>query len=187
MRLWTRQVPEVWQEIEENGVYFVREAYVVEKNDTIADFYLSLYQWYTKAARNYISIPEEYLYPIWLSVSEEKMLQPVENTVILEVEIPDGHFVLCNFDNWGYRVNYWYIPTSAEDEKKHRAELEKFGIASENSLMLSDKGNFYPLLKRKIAQSWDRVFEILPGSDPEIVATAWEIRKEWVKEVRFYE
>ena len=68
--LWTRQVPQVWEELETTGVYRVKEEYIRAKNDTISDFYLGLYRWYTNEARKYIEMSRELLYPIWLCVSE---------------------------------------------------------------------------------------------------------------------
>lgn len=185
--LWTRQVPEVLEELKRSGRYFCKEEYIRQKNDTMSDYYLKLYEWYTREARKYISIPEGFKYPIWFSTEEEMMLQPMENTVILKAEIPDDRFLICNMEGWGYRVNYWYVPLNAEDRKRHEEELEKYGIVNEDDLMLTDKGNFYPLIKRKIQDSWSRIFTVSPLNKQEVAATAWELRAEWVKEVRRYE
>ncbi len=114
------------------------------------------------------------------------MLQPVENTVILELEIPRENFLVCSMDCWGYRVNYWYIPLDQEDEENHKKELKRLCIPSEDALVLTDKGNFYPLLRRKIIQSWQRVFTLPPKNKQDEVATAWEIRREWIKDERLY-
>ena len=117
MRFWTRQHEAVWDELQKTGQYIVKKEYIEEKNDTISEFYLKLYEWYTKAARKYIDIPEDLKYPIWLSVSEDMMLQPTEHAIIFEVEIPEGEYLICNFDKWGYRVNYFYVPLDEADEK----------------------------------------------------------------------
>ncbi|SHK36191.1 DUF3841 domain-containing protein [Hespellia stercorisuis] len=185
--LWTRQLPQVWEELQEKGVYRVKEEYIVLKNDTIADYYLELYRWYTREAGKYLELEPEEQYPVWLSLDEGNMLQPTENTVILKLEIPRNQFLFCNTDAWGYRVNYWYIPTDDEDAKKHEAELKRYGIHSDDEIILTDKGNFYPALKRKITDSWERVFTLKTDKKEMMVATAWEIRREWVKEVRRYD
>ena len=88
MRFWTRQHEAVWDELQKTGQYIVKKKYIEAKNDTISEFYLKLYEWYTKAARKYIDIPEDLKYPVWLSVSEDMMLQPTEHAIIFEVEIP---------------------------------------------------------------------------------------------------
>lgn len=184
--LWTRQVPQVLEELNTTGSYRVKKEYIIQKNDTIADFYLDLYKWYTTHARSYIEIPRNLEYPIWLSVDEDNTLQPTENTVILKAEIPNDKFIIANMDAWGYRVNYWYIPLDEEDAKKHKAELLRYGIHEEDSLISTDKGNFYPLLRRKITDSWERVFTLPPEKCDMMVATTWELKKEWISEVRTY-
>ena len=185
--LWTRQVPQVWNTLREHGIYRCKEEYIRKKNDTISEYYLELYRWYTREAGKYITIPEGSQYPIWLSVSEDMMLQPVENTVILKIEAPLNSVLLCNNDAWGYRVNYWYVPTDKADEEKHRMELSRYGIHSDDELIKSHKGNFYPHLRRKIERSWSRVFTQTNIEETMLVATMWELRREWVKEVRIYE
>lgn len=187
MTLWTRQVPQVWEELEKNGIYHVKEEYIRAKNDTIADYYLELYRWYTGEARKYVSIPQELKYPVWLCVTDENMLQPAKDTVILRLEVPKEQVVIANMEAWGYVVNYWYVPLNEEDAKKHAAELKRYGITEEDTLISTSKGNFYPTLKRKILSSWGRVFTMPPANNNDAVATIWEIRRDWVKEVWYYE
>lgn len=183
---WTRQAQAVEEELCANGVYRVKKEYIEKKNDTIAEFYLKLYRWYTAEASKYISVSGEY--PIWLSLSEDNMLQPVENTVILEVEIPSDKYLLCNYDAWGYIVNYFYVPLDEEDKLRHIADLKRYGIGSDDQLLLTNKGNFYPIQKREVLQSWSRAFTLKPRSLVDgLVATTWEIRKEWVREIRHFE
>lgn len=184
--LWTRQVPEVWEELQTSGIYRVKEEYIHKKNGSIADYYISLYRWYTHEARKYIEIPDYLEYPIWMCLSEETMLQPTDNTVILKLEIPEEKVVMCNMEAWGYVVNYWYVPLNAVDERRHVEELERYGIKEEDELISTSKGNFYPMLKQKIKDSWGRVFTMPPANNNNAVATVWEIKKEWVKEVRQY-
>ena len=182
---WTRQAAAIEEELEKNGIYRAKKEYIEKKNDTISEFYLRLYRWYTKEAAKYIETSGEY--PIWLSLSEDNMLQPVEGTVILEVEIPADRYLLCNYDAWGYIVNYFYVPLDEADRVRHTNELRRYGIGSDDELLLTNKGNFYPLLKREVQQSWSRAFTLKPGNmEMGLVATAWEIRKEWVREIRHY-
>lgn len=185
--LWTRQVPEVWQELQASGVYRVKKEYIQKKNGSIADYYLSLYRWYTYEAGKHIRIPEGLEYPIWLCGSEETMLQPIEDTVILKLEVPKEKVLLCNMDAWGYVVNYWYVPLDEEDARKHAEELARYGIREEDELISTSKGNFYPLLKQKIQNSWGRIFTMPPAKEEDAVYTIWDIRREWVKEVQNYD
>lgn len=185
--LWTRQVPQVWDALQHDGIYRCKEEYIRQKNGTISEYYLELYRWYNREAKKHCAVCQDTQYPIWLSLDEELMLQPVENTVILRVEAPADKVLLCNNDAWGYRVNYWYVPVDKADEQRHYAELTRYGIHSDDELIKTHKGNFYPLLRRKIERSWSRVFTQMNVGNDMLVATMWELRKEWVKEVRFYE
>ena len=58
MIAWTRQTPQVWDELQSTGSYHVREAYIRSKNGPISDYYLELYRWYTLRCRSYLTIPE---------------------------------------------------------------------------------------------------------------------------------
>lgn len=83
-------------------------------------------------------------------------------------------------------VNYWYVPLNKEDEEKHDKELKKNGIADESALYMSHKGNFYSLLRNKIIKSWNRIFETSPTQNIITQATLWEIKKEWIVDIKLY-
>lgn len=185
--VWTRQVPQVWEELQQTGVYVVQDAYVREKNGAISDYYIGLYRWYTEQCRRYLHIPAHLELPIWLALTEKGRLPLTEGTISLTLEIPRGQMCILDYDKWGYRVNDWYVPLDAQDELRHNEELRRCGIANEALLIMSDKGNYYPQLRQKIIRSWERLFT-QPSPDPDCnVGTVWELRREWVKEVQFYE
>lgn len=181
--VWTRQHPAVLEELERTGRYLTREEAIRAKNGDMADFYLELYRWYARVGERYVPRPADAQYPVWVSLSQDSMLQPVEGTVVLTLSVPEDALLITDMERWGYRVNQWYIPLDAEDEKRHNAELERYGIASEGALIDSDKGNFYPLLRSKIIKSWDRLFTCPPRPGDMAQATLWELQREWVREV----
>ena len=142
--LWTRQVSEILDDIKECDVYKVKEEYIRKKNDTISDYYLKLYKWFTGEAKKYTDAKGDY--PIWLSVADEFRLRPVEGTVTLRLRVPSKEVLLCIYDAWGYTVNYFYVPLDEADKARHKDELTKNGLVSDYELFLTAKGNFYPLL-----------------------------------------
>jgi len=186
MRLWTRQHVSVWEEIMKVGCYFAKKEHIELKNDTISDYYLELYHWYIRRAEKIVPRERNDQYPIWASTSYKDRLQVVEDTYLLELEVPEDCVVVTDFDKWGYVVNYWYVPEDKEDERKHNEELEKMGIGDESAIVMGHKGNFYPLLRDKILKSWDRIFEIEKHDCVMTQATLWEIKKEWVIKVENY-
>lgn len=182
--VWTRQHPAVWEELERTGRYIAREEAIRAKNGgmgEMSEFYLRLYRWYTREGGRFVPRPADVEYPVWVSLSRESMLQPVEGTVVLTLEVPEEKLLITDMERWGYRVNQWYIPTDPEDEKRHNEELRRYGIASEGALIDSDKGNFYPLLRSKIVKSWDRLFTTPPRPGDMAQAAVWELRREWVE------
>ena len=184
--LWTRQVSEILDDIKECGVYKVKEEYIRKKNDTISDYYLKLYKWFTGEAKKHVDVKGDY--PIWLSVADEFRLRPVEGTVTLRLRVPSKEVLLCNYDAWGYTVNYFYVPLDEADKARHKEELTKNGLVSDDELFLTSKGNFYPLLKREVVNSWERIFTLKPTDLKAcLVAVTWEIKKEWIEEVEYYE
>ena len=184
---WTRQVPQVWDEIQQTGRYLVLEEYVRAKNAEISDYYIELYRWFTEEARKRIDMPEEARFPIWLALCEEQRLAPASDTISLTLELPESSVMIVDYDKWGYRVNHWYVPLDADDERAHNEELERYGIGNEAALITGQQGNFYPALKRKIQASWSRVFDP-PNPRMDLnVGTIWEIRREWVKDVEVYD
>ncbi len=180
---WTRQVPQVMEEIERTGRYVVREEYVRAKNDTISDYYLGLYRWYTHGCRRLVDIPADADLPIWLALTPSGRLGMVEGTVSLTLAVPRDHLFVLDYDKWGYRVNDWYVPSDEADEQRHNEELARMGVTNESLLFTSEKGNFYPALRRKIEASWQRVFSSANEDMEKNVGTIWEIRKEWVVDV----
>jgi len=177
-RVWTRQHPAALRALEETGVYRANAAAVRKKNGAIADYYLDLYDWYIRRAERRVPRPLGTEYPIWLFLDRESRLPPVENGVTLELEIPRRLIVVTDTERWGWRVNYLYVPRDAADLERHRRELERNGIVNETALIQTGKGNFYPLLRREITASWERMFE------PPVSAaqgTVWELRREWLR------
>lgn len=186
VRLWTRQHAGVLDIIERNGAYRAKKEYIMLKNDNISDYYLKLYDWYIKHAEKIVPRPDDAVYPIWFSTSPDMMLQPTEDTISMEIETERRFVVFSDFEKWGYVVNYWYVPLSKEDEIRHDEELKKYGIGDESALYMSHLGNFYPVLRNKIINSWNRIFEISDKTDSITQATMWEIRKEWIVNINLY-
>ena len=185
--VWTRQVPQVWDEIQRTGRYLVLEEYVRAKNLEISDYYIELYRWFTEEARKRVEMPDDAKFPIWLALCEEQRLPEAPNTISLTLEVPDEVLMIVDYDKWGYRVNHWYVPLDADDERAHNEELARLGIGNEAALITGEAGNFYPHMKRKIQASWSRVFDA-PNERIDLnVGCIWEIRSEWVKEVEVYD
>lgn len=186
VKAWTRQVPQVWDELQRTGRYLVLEEYVRAKNAEISDYYIELYRWLTEMCRSRVNIPDDAKFPIWLALTEEQRLPAAPDTMSLTLEVPEDVLFVLDYDLWGYRVNLWYVPRDAADEKAHNEELKRYGIGNEAALITGELGNHFPAIKRKIQNSWMRTLEA-PNPRADLnVGVIWEILPEWVQEVEMY-
>ena len=181
MIFYTRQAPQVLEKLRNNGRYVVREEYVREKYTTITGHYAPLYRRLTSYARGRVFIPDDALYPVWLSPEGTDAVPPDEDSVFLKLDIPDGFYILANNEAWDFMINHLYFPLDKEDELAHEAELERYGISSPSSLVSGSTGNFYPVLRQKVLKSWERIYTVMPSDANMIVGLAWELRSEWLR------
>lgn len=181
MIFYTRQAPQVLKELRRSGRYIVSGDYIRMKYTTITDHYAPLYRRLTSYARGKVFIPDDALYPVWLSPEGTDALPPDEDSVFLELDIPDGFYILANNEAWDFMINHLYFPLDKEDEIAHEAELERYGISSPSSLVNGSAGNFYPALRQKVLQSWERIYTQEPADPDMIVGLAWELRLEWLR------
>ena len=184
IKVWTRQSEKILQELESSGRYIVKKEYIQEKMENHAGLYLDVYNWYAQKAQKISPKPDDVIFPIWVSVTESTRLGASEGNVFLELEVEKKDLIIINENKWGYVVNYMYIPKDDQDEAEHDALLEKYQT-HDTAAYLSP---FYPVIKSKIIKSWDRVFEDadIPVINNDMTGTLWEIRKEWIKDITFW-
>jgi hypothetical protein len=176
-KVWTRQHKAVLDEIKENNIYRVKERYIRKKLDTCADIYLDVYRWLRNEAGKRMEIPDKAKYPIWLTTQEELKLPMAEGFVFFELEIPADEIMIFDMLKWDYIVNYLYLPTDDKDRKEFKEKLEKYNISVESDIYLQD---FYPMLKKEMTKSWERLFDKdIKLSDQE-VGICWELKEEWI-------
>ncbi len=180
MIFYTRQDPGVLTELTENGYYRVKEEYVRQKYTTITDHYASLYRRLTSYARGKTYIPDEAIFPIWLSPEGTDAIPESDGSVFLKLDIPEGHYILANDEVWDYMINHLYFPEDKADELAHEAELSRYGISSPSALISGSAGNFYPILRQKVLKSWEKIYTVKPNDPNHIVGLTWELRSEWL-------
>ena len=181
MIFYTRQSSQVLEELLTNGRYVVKEEYIREKYTTITDHYAPLYRKLTSYARGKVYIPDDALYPVWLSPEGTDAIPPSEGSVFLKLDIPDGYYILANNEAWDFMINHLYFPLDKKDELNHESELARYGISSPSSLVNGSAGNFYPVLRQKVLKSWERIYTMMPSDPNMIVGLSWELRHEWLR------
>ena len=176
--VWTKQNENVVKELEKTGRYTAKKKYISKDLDKHSYLVLEVYDWLVRNTPNNSQKPYDAEYPIWVSLKKEATMLPGEGTVILELKIDPSLITMININKWGTILNYSYIPKDKEDAKNHQQFLEQYGVSSNTKAYMSQ---FYPQIKRKIIDSWSRLFDdsIILGND-ESYGNIWEVRKEWI-------
>lgn len=179
--IWTKQNENVVKELERTGRYTAKKEYILKDLDRHAYLVLEVYDWLVKNTPNTFRKPYDAEYPIWVSLKKEATMLPSAGTVILELKLDPSLITMINIDKWGTILNYSYIPKDKQDAENHRQLLEQYGVSSDTKAYMSQ---FYPQIKRKIIDSWSRLFDdsIILGND-ERYGNIWEVRKEWITQI----
>ena len=184
--LWTRQDIKSLDDIKKYGVYKVQREYIEEQHDEVADHYIKLYKWFTQAASKIVTKPSDVEFPIWCSISSENMLRPIEGTVAYVLEVNSWDVIYFDGGKWDYVLNHHYIPKDYNDTIQYKNEMEARGFKDTFSFIEGKYANFYPLEKKRIIDSWVRIFEIEDWNIFNVQANIWEIRPEMIKDIIHY-
>lgn len=186
MILWTIQSKEVYELIEETGVYhcdFSKSAFT---------HCVKQYNWLAEQMKKRMGEPPEGVsYPVWAMYKwEDKRKKPDlrrerwsnghkgEHFVCMEIDIPDNKVLLSDFDGWSVIL----LDGLISDTENESIVLEK----RYNNLSKNEKW-------KMMIENWERVFDITPFENDWIIrgssiqATFWELRIEDIRNVRFFE
>lgn len=177
--LWTRQDERMLNDLEKQGVFYVKKSYIEAKNEQLSSYYLPLYDWFVKAASKRIPHPVEHSgYPIWCSISEEYMLRGIAGNILLQLAIDPKRIIYFDSPKWDMVLNHMYIPKDENDAKAFDELLKNRGVKNSFCLLDDSHARFYPDLRRKLIDSWERIFEINEWNIFFVQANIWEIRPE---------
>lgn len=176
VKVWTKQHADILSDLENNDRYIVKREYIQQKMEEHAGLYLEVYSWYRKAAEKIVPAPSDVDYPIWVSLNENEKIGNSDGNVLLEVEVDEDVLITMDIDKWGRIVNYMYIPKSKTDEIEHDKMLAAYNTDDSSAYM----SPFFPIIKKKIQKSWDRLFDDSYTLSDMRVGTLWELKKEWI-------
>lgn len=176
VKVWTKQHANILIDLEKNGRYIVKKEYIQQKMGEHAQLYLEVYNWYRKSAEKIVPVPSDVEYPVWVSLSESEKIGNSDGNVMLEIEVDENILITMDMDKWGRIVNYMYIPKDNDDQVVHDKLLDSYNTND----CLAYMSPFFPIIKKKIQKSWDRLFDDSFSLTPVRVGTLWEVRKEWI-------
>ena len=187
MILWTMQPIEVWNIIQDTGVYHCDPV----KSTMLKLELVEEYEWLIRQMKKRIGLPPKGVaYPVWAWYAQNgKHRKPDlrserwgyglgnKQYACIEFEIPDDLVLLSDFDVWHIVLNNGLISETEEEDTRQEAYFESLSPEAQ---------------KEYREENWERVFDVTPFNNHWITrgdwvqATVWELRKEMIRGVRFF-
>ena len=182
IRLYTSQASAVCDAIRRDGVCFSREEYVRRKYGESAPVFLTAYRWYAQEAARIVPPPAGAEFPYWAFADPRGVAQNDEGCT-LTLDVPTREAVFFDMYDWYRVLQMKYMGEDECDERAFARELSLCGLR-ESDVMLTA---FYPELKRKIIDSWKKLFrwhEQIASGDftciGAVQAGLWRIDRRWI-------
>lgn len=185
--LWTRQDIRSLEELKKNGVIRIKKEHLAEKFDVISEYVIDLYKWFVNAAEKMVPKPDGVEFPVWCSISEENMLRPIEGEIVYVLEVDPSEIIYFDGMKWDYVLNHHYVPKDEKDDEEYLNDLKIKGFTNSFSFIDKRTSHFYPEEKKRVMDSWMRVFELDKWDIFRIQANIWEIREEMIKDILYFE
>lgn len=182
IRLYTAQADAVMNELTDRGVCHCHEAYVSKKYAESARSFLIAYRWLASNAQHFVPKPDEAELMYWAFTDKNYVTM---SDHVLTLDVPRECVLLFDYTKWSRILQLNYIGTTPADEARFSKELSLRGISAYTAMTT----DFYPEMKQRILESWQRLFENVNLSTSSVIddirpkqAALWEIRSEWVSE-----
>lgn len=186
MILWTIQSEDVYRIIEKTGFFHC------DISKSAFSIFEKQYRWLSDQMRKRIGEPPKgVIFPVWAWYKWENVRKKPdlrrerwgngfqgERFACMEIDIPDEEVVLTDFDGWSIILMNGLLSDTEEEDKRLEAKYDKLSEAQKWNMM---------------SKNWERVFDLTPLDNKWITrgssvqATFWELRKEQIKNVRFFE
>ena len=181
--LWTRQDKKSLEDLKNEGVIRIKRKHIEEKFDLIADYIIYLYNWFVKAADKRVPKPKGVEFPIWCSISEEYMLRPTVTEIVYVLEVEESEIIYFDGSKWDYVLNHHYVPKDELEGEEYEKDIISKGFKNSYSFLDENTAHFYPEERKRVVDSWIRVFETDQWDVFRIQANIWEIRPEMIKDI----
>lgn len=179
--LWTRQDARSLEIYKAEGRVRIEGEHLKMKFTEISGYIMELYDWFVKAAEKVVPKPEGVSYPVWCAISEDNMLRPTETEVVYVLEVDPEEVIYFDGLKWDLVLNHHYIPKDEKDREAYMRDMAAKGYDNTFSFINGKTAHMFPLEKKRIMDSWPRIFEIDDWNIFAVQANIWEIRKDMVK------
>ncbi len=179
--LFTAQTQVVIDAIERDGFSRVKREYVQSKYGTGSWVFQQAYSFFAQYAPQFVAPPEGAESGIWC-YSDWRLALSGAGCYLIELSVPRDRAVLFDSRVWNRMLNLEYIGSDSADEDAFERKVSNMGLKSTADAFST---SFYPVVKREILQSWQRLFDSAENCPREYLeAGLWELRCEWIVSVR---
>jgi hypothetical protein len=180
IKVWTAQAQIVIDTLEEKGIYHVKREFILNKYEQVSKIFLEPYDWFIRRAAVISPPPPGAEYSIWVYCDPVMISNYAPGDYIIEAEVPTDKVVLFDQAKWLRILNLSYIPENPADDERFKRKIREYGLQHESKALTT---NFYPLFKREIINSWDRLFDDSIKLSEDKMGGLWELRKEWITKI----
>ena len=176
--MWAAQTKEVVDIVMRDGVSYVKKEYIDKKYGEVAWIFKTAYNFFIQKFEQKVMKPELAQSPVWL-YKDPKWAGAGEDMVLLKLSIPEEELLLFDTRKWSKVLNLSLVGNEKE-EADFEMELKRQGIRDAMDVFSKP---FYPLIKKKVISSWDKIFDIEGVEEQYLQGAVWCIKKEWIEDV----
>lgn len=181
IRLFTAQAQVVLDAIERDGRSRVKREFVQRKYGSEAWVFQQAYSFFAQNAPRYVERPDGAESGIWC-FRDWHWAVAGTGCKLIELAVPRENAVLFDLRIWNRMLNLEYIGADEADQASFEQRIAGMGMKSAAEAFST---SFYPVVKREILQSWQRLFASAENCpDSYVQAGLWELRKEWIVSVQ---
>lgn len=177
--VWSGQKQVVMDALKESGRYVSKTEYVDKKYQDTAWIFRQAYQFLAGKAREIVPMPDGAEYPVWV-YGQRHHIFPDFDTYYLKLDVPQPEILLFDSRKWNKILNLEYLGKDRQDEIHFADWLEQRGIYNKLNIFRTPH---YPVEKKEIIKSWDRLLEDEDIELSYVQGMVWEIKNEWIKEL----
>ena len=179
--LYTAQQPVVLEALERDGRSVVRREYIDRKYGDSSWVFQEAYSFFRQNAAALLPKPEDAESPVWL-YRDSRWCFMTPDAVLMSFRIPREQVIFFDHRVWNRILNLEYLGKDEKDEERFEKELKNIGLTGTHKLFST---SFYPMQRRKVRDSWNSLFRSAEGCpDTYQQAAVWELRKEWLFDVK---
>lgn len=176
--VWSGQKQVVMDTLKRTGRYVSKREYVEQKYQDTAWCFKQAYQFLVEKGRERVPMPEGAEYPIWV-YGQKHHIFPDYDMTCLKLEVPESELLLFDTRKWNKILNLDYLNLDQNDEMEFGQWLKQRGISQCLDIFRTP---YYPIEKKKIIESWNRLFDDNIKDAAYVQGMVWEIKREWICE-----